>query len=282
MKAMRCVSLIRVAALGSALLLLSSQLFADVIGSANAVRTAGCSGKGSAAPALRADRRLNDAAAHLARTNDLNAALRSAGYRAMQSVSMHIRTPGGDSAVAEILRERFCRQISDPAFREIGVARSGDEVWIILATPVPGAPSSANVARARVLELVNAARSKPRRCGRRKFAAAPPLQLVDALNQSARAHAQDMARHGRLNHQGSDGSTPAERLGRTGYKWRLVGENIASGPMTPEEVTAGWLKSPEHCANIMDPAFMHLGVGYAESREKDGVLYWVQVFAVPR
>lgn len=195
---------------------------------------------------------------------------------------MHIRTPGGDSAVAEILREKFCRQISDPAFREIGTARRGDEVWIILATPVPGAPASADAARTRVLELVNAARAKPRRCGRKKFAAAPPLHLVDALNQSARAHAQDMARHGRLDHQGSDGSTPAQRLGRTGYQWRVVGENIASGPMTPEEVTAGWLKSSGHCENIMDPAFTDLGVGYAERREKDGTLYWVQVFAAPR
>ena len=44
-----------------------------------------------------------------------------------------------------------------------------------------------------------------------------------------------MADRSRLDHTGSDGSSPAERATRAGYTWRVVGENIASGQATPEQ-----------------------------------------------
>ena len=47
---------------------------------------------------------------------------------------------------------------------------------------------------------------------------------------------------------------------------RLTGENIALGPESAEEVVAGWLASPGHCANIMDDRFQHIGVGLSVGR----------------
>jgi uncharacterized protein YkwD len=131
--------------------------------------------------------------------------------------------------------------------------------------------------RKRVVELVNEARSGGRRCGAERFAAAPPLNPVRTLNEAAGDHARDMARKKYFDHGGSDGSQPKDRVRRAGYQSRLTGENIAYGPESAEEVVAGWLASPGHCANIMEPRFQDIGVGLAIGKKR-GQIYWVQTF----
>jgi len=135
--------------------------------------------------------------------------------------------------------------------------------------------------RARVVELVNAARSHGRKCGRERYPAAPPLNVSRDLNDAAADHARDMARRKYFEHRGRDGSQPRDRVLRAGYKSRLTGENIALGPESAEEVVAGWLDSPGHCANIMDARFQDIGVGVATGRGR-GQIYWVQNFGLPR
>ena len=73
----------------------------------------------------------------------------------------------------------------------------------------------------------------------------------------------------------------SDRVLRAGYQPRLTGENIAYGPESAEEVVAGWLASPGHCANIMDSRFQDIGVGLATGRKR-GQIYWVQTFGAPR
>jgi uncharacterized protein YkwD len=166
--------------------------------------------------------------------------------------------------------------------------------WLALAALVvvtlsPGAPaadaivgkaSSATV-RARVVDLVNKARSRGRRCGSERFPAAPPLAVSRDLNDAAADHARDMARKRYFEHRGRDGSEPKDRVRRAGYQSRLTGENIAFGPVSAEEVVGGWLDSPGHCANIMDSRFQDIGVGLANGRKR-GEIYWVQTFGAPR
>ena len=60
-----------------------------------------------------------------------------------------------------------------------------------------------------------------------------------------------------------------------------MGENIAYGPKSAEEVVQGWLSSPGHCENIMDPRFAEMGIAYAPGRASRRGLYWVQVLADP-
>jgi uncharacterized protein YkwD len=149
------------------------------------------------------------------------------------------------------------------------------------ASAVPAA--SADVA-ARVLELVNAARAEPRRCGGKRFAAAPPLARSAMLEAVAREHAEDMAWRGRMEHAGGDGSTPAWRATRIGYRWLRIAENVAAGQATPEEVVASWLESDGHCANLMDPAYTETGIGMAVAtagEDGPGWPYWAQVFGMP-
>ena len=145
---------------------------------------------------------------------------------------------------------------------------------------VVGRESSA-VVRARIVDLVNVARSSGRKCGSERFSAAPPLRASGKLDEAAARHARDMAKKKYFEHRGSDGSQPRDRVLRAGYQSRLTGENIALGPESAEEVVDGWLDSPGHCANIMDSRFQDIGVGLA-SGKKRGQIYWVQTFGAPR
>jgi uncharacterized protein YkwD len=141
--------------------------------------------------------------------------------------------------------------------------------------------TSSPTVRERVFELINHARSRTRRCGQERFAATVSLVPSSLLNRAAQEHALDMARNDYFEHTGMDGSEPKERLARLGYRSRLTGENIAYGPETAEEVVSGWLSSPGHCANIMDPRFREMGIAFAVAPVR-GAIYWVQDLAVPR
>lgn len=99
-----------------------------------------------------------------------------------------------------------------------------------------------------------------------------PLSLHPDLNAVAEAHSEDQAAMGRVQHNGSDGSTVSTRLTRAGFTWRSVGENVAWNYPDVDAVITGWLASPGHCRNIMNANFEYMGIG-----EED--LYWTQVFA---
>jgi len=56
----------------------------------------------------------------------------------------------------------------------------------------------------------------------------------------------------------------------------------ASGAPTPEEVTAGWIASPGHCANLMSASFTAMGTAYAVNPASKMGIYWAQLFGAPR
>lgn len=170
------------------------------------------------------------------------------------------------------------------------VARAWLRGAVVVAAAVLGTASASDAfvgrasratVNARVVDLVNEARSHPRRCGRERFPAAPPLTVSRKLSEAAADHARDMARRKYFEHVSRDGSEPKDRVRRAGYQSRLTGENIALGPESAEEVVAGWLASPGHCENIMDARFRDIGVGLAVGKKR-GQIYWVQNFGAPR
>jgi uncharacterized protein YkwD len=268
---------------GALLLALAAPAWAcgAVVDSVNAVRHLGCESR-PAAPPVHPNARLDAAAQRLSQGADLRSALKSAGYHEVSSFSVSISNvpPSGD--VERTLAQQFCRQVTDPALREIGTWRSGDRVWIALAAPFspPAAGDQERIAR-EVLALTNEARARARRCGPVAYAAAAPLAANARLAQAALGYAHDMARYGYMQHTGRDGSSPAERITRSGYRWREVGENLASGVMTPAEVVAGWLASPEHCANLMHPAYREMGVAFAVNPGDARGIYWAMELGTP-
>lgn len=141
--------------------------------------------------------------------------------------------------------------------------------------------ASASAVQRRVVELVNEARRQGRNCGGEHFAPAKNLEASKPLREAAQKHARDMAKLGYFEHRAPDGSQPKDRVLATGYSPRLTGENIAFGPESAEEVVAGWLASPGHCANIMDARFRDTGIAVATGKKR-GHHYWVQVFGLSR
>ncbi len=257
---------------------------ADPAGVTNSVRTQGCAGGAGVIAPLRAQAQLDEAARRLSRGDTLETSTSAAGYRASRSVAIHIRRAKDDEAVAAILRgKRYCELVTDPGFEELGVFQRGDETWLLLAAPFtpPAAEDAAAIAKA-VLKLVNEARSRARRCGFKKFAAATPLEPDSVLDQAALLHARDMAQRGHMSHEGHDGSTVADRVTRAGYPWASVAENVAAGQTSADDVVEIWLDSPGHCANLMDPEYTEMGVAYAVNPATESGIYWAQVFAAPR
>lgn len=245
------------------------------------IRTQGCGGHAGVKPPLRPDPRLDRVAADLAAGRSLHSAMLGAGYRAVQSATLE--ASGSDAGIASALASQACKDIVNPVFRDVGVVHRADTAWIVLAAPLmPPAPNELQAVSRRVLELVNEARASARRCGWKRFQAAAPVDLSDLLHQAALAHARDMAEHSSLSHAGRDGSTAGERATRAGYRWRLIGENIAAGQSTPEQVVADWVQSPRHCANLMSADFSDMGVAFAVEPQSASGIYWTQLFGSPR
>jgi uncharacterized protein YkwD len=255
----------------------------DTFDIVNSLRVRECSHHLSRDRQLKNNGRLDTAAKYVNEGFGMREALRRADYRADQSAEVHMTGINDNNALRNLLARNYCKTLSDPALTEIGIARRGKEVAIVLAAPfAPPSPSDAAKVEHQVLQLVNDARSKPRRCGAKKFASAPPLALNDVLHVAAIAHAKDMARRGEVTHDGSDGSSPDQRATRAGYVWKTVGENVAGGQLTAQEVVDGWLSSPHHCENIMDPDFTQMAVAYIVNPNQKIGIYWAQEFGRPR
>ncbi len=255
----------------------------DPLMAISAIHEAGCLGRPGARMALRRDTRLDRVAARLTLGGELSDAIDAERYPAARSTLIHILQAPNEAAVTRLLETRFCAEITDDAFEAIGAESRGGQTWVVLAAPfrAPQVTDTRDMA-SRVLELVNASRSRPRLCGVQKFAATSALTLDPTLGRVADAHARDMARHSSMSHTGSDGSTPAERVTRSGYPWRAVAENVASGQASADEVVQTWLQSPGHCANLMNPDMREMGIAYAFDAASAAGTYWVQVLAARR
>ena len=163
---------------------------------------------------------------------------------------------------------------------------TGDEVDPVtpVGSPGAGAESGGDVSvgcdtmRDRALALINAARAEPRRCGADGFDAAGALGWDSRLQAAALAHSTDMTAHNFFDHTGSDGGTVATRVADRGYDWRAVGENIAAGQESVEQAIAGWIDSPGHCRNLMNPRYRDVALACVEDESSDYGRYWTNVF----
>ncbi len=111
--------------------------------------------------------------------------------------------------------------------------------------------------------------------------------LVDspALRAAARAHSRRMIEDRFVGHVDPQGLGAGGRLARAGIAWSNVGENIAAGYATPQEVFAAWMASPGHRAVIEDARWTQTGAGYAYDASPTAaspfVHYWTQDFMEP-
>ena len=294
---------------------------ADALTAVQVLREGGCGGIVPLARPLRHDSLLDRAAEQWASGRSLSAAAEGSGYRGASAAGVYLRGPDSTlldqlrrtscrTVTRQSLREMGTyRRGLDTwlVLTSVNTAAAGAPRFpgaqtstrppaagsAFPAVPeLPAAPRGpagagsavplASLLAGRALQLVNEVRSRGTRCGRRGFGPAPPLTLSGTLDGVALGHAADMAQNDYFEHRDLAGQSPADRVRAVGYREKLVGENIAYGPATVEEVVRGWLDSPEHCENIMDPRFAEMGIAYATGRASRHGLYWVQVLAAPR
>lgn len=132
-----------------------------------------------------------------------------------------------------------------------------------------------------MLTAVNAIRSKPRVCGNTVMRAVGRLRWNYSLEAAAFKHATDMANKDFMSHVGSDGSEINQRIESQGYRWSAYAENVAVGPHNLDAILTGWMSSPGHCKNIMNPNVIEMGVSFVENPSGRYRIYWAQVFASP-
>lgn len=130
---------------------------------------------------------------------------------------------------------------------------------------LPGT-SSASGYEAEVIRLVNDIRTQQ---------GLPELTTSSNLSKAAALRAEEIVTL--YSHTRPDHSSCFTVLPTFGVSFRTAGENIAAGQPTPSAVVNAWMNSPGHRANILNPEFKSLGVGYVSGQGSYGH-YWVQLF----
>lgn len=115
-----------------------------------------------------------------------------------------------------------------------------------------------------VVELVNAERAKVN---------LPALTMTTKLNEAALVRAKETVQS--FSHTRPNGSSFSTVLKENGISFQGAGENIAWGQRTPEQVVNAWMNSEGHRANILNPRYTSIGVGYYLN---GATPYWAQLF----
>jgi uncharacterized protein YkwD len=132
---------------------------------------------------------------------------------------------------------------------------------------------------AEVLLEVNARRAEGATCGSTSYGSAPPLTMNAEMRTAARLHSEDMGAQDYFSHTSLDGRSFLDRMLQAGWSGSCpCGENIAAGYSSPTSVVNGWMNSPGHCANIMNPSYSVTGIGYAYDNSGSYGAYWTQNF----
>ena len=108
----------------------------------------------------------------------------------------------------------------------------------------------------------------------RASAGLPPLRSNAQLDALALAHSRDMAANNYLSHVDLNGQRAQDRARNAGITRCGIGENIAQGQDSVEEVIAAWLDSPGHRRNMLNRNYSSYGIGRAGDT-------WTLVFALP-
>ncbi len=133
--------------------------------------------------------------------------------------------------------------------------------------PVPGvykiSSFSENKITYRMLDSINELRAA---------SGSPALQLNSQLTAAAATHSRDMHVQNRPWHFGSDGSSPLDRVARTGYAGVMLGENISETYESELQTLAAWMEEKDTRDVILDPRARN--IGFAWFQEDNGKLWW--------
>jgi hypothetical protein len=110
-----------------------------------------------------------------------------------------------------------------------------------------------------------------------------PLVYDSRLNIAAEKYSESMAIGDFTGHTSPSGSTPTSRANVQGFPGG-VGENLGYGYRSPDEAFQGWINSPGHRDNILNPDYQSIGIGYYRLGNDTGNAnwndYWTQKFGL--
>ena len=118
----------------------------------------------------------------------------------------------------------------------------------------------------RFLDSVNALRAA---------AGADAVELNSKLNAAAATHSRDMSVQNRPWHFGSDGSSPLDRVARSGYAGAMLGENISETYETELQTLSAWMDDAGTRSVVMDPAAVNMGFSWFQ--ERNGKIWWTMI-----
>lgn len=143
--------------------------------------------------------------------------------------------------------------------------------------PVSSGPSYCNAQRQtsfenQIINLINKERTSR---------GLSQLSYNGLLVSAALGHSRDMACNNFFSHTSPRTGDVSDRVRAAGYSASLYGENIAAGYTSASSVVAGWMSSPGHRSIILNPSFVHIGVGHAYVEGNKYQNLFTAVFAKP-
>jgi uncharacterized protein YkwD len=226
----------------------------------------------------------------LANPQNINLRFRSAS-RGTQISLIQDRNQNGIVDSDEVLQQSVMRPKRDGSLDAANVSAgtyfvqvtktgkgSSTYQFSLTTAPIDSAASNSNASIIdQIVDLTNAYRQQN---------GLAPLSINPLLATAAQTHTQNMALQDFVSHTEPDGSTVDQRVSATGYQWALVAENVAAGYPTANAVVQGWINSPGHRANLLNPNVTEIGVGYYFLANDTGSqnlnYYWTQVFGEPQ
>jgi uncharacterized protein YkwD len=132
-------------------------------------------------------------------------------------------------------------------------------------------PANNDILVEQVLRLVNERRSR---------IGLSELTLNPVLARMAENYCTEMIEQGFFAHENPyTGDGPGERAYKAGYVFVQVGETLAAGQETAEQVVAEWMASAEHREIILGIHWREIGIGVRIGGEYN--VYWVLEFGNP-
>lgn len=122
-------------------------------------------------------------------------------------------------------------------------------------TPTPAPAPSIGVEEQKMLDLINAERSK---------AGVAPLKSDAKLMEVAKIKADDMVKNNYFSHTSPTYGSPFDMMKRFGITYQTAGENIA-GNSSVEAAHNALMQSEGHRKNILNPNFNYIGIGICPS-----------------
>jgi uncharacterized protein YkwD len=181
-----------------------------------------------------------------------------AQFPAMQVRKIDITGVVGEAiSVSPLRRTRIPVQVSNDTPAPPPSAEPAAPAVSTSTTPVavPAQATMSALERA-VVDLTNQAREQN---------GLPPLEANPVLVAMAQLQSNNMAQLNEMAHvlPGVAEPTLQSRAEAAGYNYAWLGENIAFNYSDATSVVTAWMNSPEHRANILNPNYTDIGVGFA-------------------